>query len=122
MIESRYLYPHIHFLHLLFDQTYIYLPIIRSDCEGGCGGSGFQHREREVLSPPTGNSRKCPALEEVRPCETPPCPKDSLVDFMTDCGLVDPRGKNLGMYFFDVMIRLCCLFVCFSLVLFFRDS
>jgi len=37
-----------------------------SDCEGPCGGSGFQHRLREVLAPKTGGGRKCPALEEVR--------------------------------------------------------
>ena len=80
----------------------------RSDCEGGCGGSGFQHRERDVLSPPTGNGRKCPSLEEVRPCDTPPCPKDRLVDFMTDCGLADPRGKQDGGEIYEIVWLLLC--------------
>jgi hypothetical protein len=67
-------------------------PPARSDCEGACGGPGFQHREREVVVPPSGNGRKCPRLEDVRPCDAPPCPKDALTDFMADCGLADPRG------------------------------
>lgn len=81
---------------MLFYLLALFLYARRSDCEGGCGGSGFQHRERDVLSPPTGNGRKCPSLEEVRPCETPPCPKDRLADFMAECGLADPRGMQGG--------------------------
>ena len=63
------------------------------DCEGPCGESAFQLREREVRTPASGGkgARPCPALEESRPCSTAPCPASKLDNFMKTCGLADPK-------------------------------
>jgi len=63
-----------------------------SECEGPCGTQGFRHRDREIFVPQSGKGRKCPTLEEVKPCETSACPKDPLTDFMRECGLTDFVG------------------------------